>query len=251
MKVTKIPNKAEDYLNRVKKGEIIKIGPDKDYHLFAVRVCNHLILSPWGRDKKWTVIEFTLSEAGMNEAFDYAKEPEFYTPNDKEYYRNFVVPDGYKLGEFCPVKANVLYLNLFGEVAKEDHHFPNEHRFELIPIEKEEEPKNQTDVVIEITTKELFDNYINCVKDCIWDNYGQGDYSPNANDLFDNLRLLAEEETDGIREMFFDGYTALLLGEKMDLIDPQNDPTPENVEIRVKDKNGKLIGVVVKEEMSW
>jgi hypothetical protein len=99
---------------------------------------------------------------------------------------------------------------------------------------------------INVTTKQLFDNFISNLADMVWDEPAFADgYQTN------NLKVVAEENMEAIRGMFKDGMThALLSMADMEAIDKDYD-TGEQWEVRVFDQEHKLIGVVIDSEIVY
>ena len=93
---------------------------------------------------------------------------------------------------------------------------------------------------IKVTTKQMFDMFMDCAKDVMWDN------REPMNDLKTHIQSLLTDDIDGIRKLFKDGYTPFLV--KMDLVDRGDG---EETEIRVYNRDNKLIGVVIDSEIVY
>lgn len=83
-------------------------------------------------------------------------------------------------------------------------------------------------VSVRITLREMWDNYMEFQKDIIWDNGGLS--SGNCSEFFEESRVLCNfggganyhEDESGLIKMFKGGYTSVLLGDYMEVLDKPN-----------------------------
>ena len=92
-----------------------------------------------------------------------------------------------------------------------------------------------------ISTKELVSNYMDSVKNIWWDSYGELPASSFTDDLYD----LMNQSVDGIRRMFREGSTSLMITDMVSLEDS------DEREIRIVDARGKLLLVLVDKEIQY
>lgn len=113
--------------------------------------------------------------------------------------------------------------------------------------EEDEMNMIETSSAIRVSTMELYDNFFDSIKDSIWSEPNH----PNCDEFLKIARGIASANACTIRNAFSDGYTPMLIGNKM--IDLES---MENKEIRVyhKHKNDikeTLICVVIDREISY
>ena len=101
---------------------------------------------------------------------------------------------------------------------------------------------------LNITTKEMYDFYLDSIKDIMWDNYIEGIESKS--DMLVVLDSIGMERIDNIRDLFKSGYTMLLVGLNSAMIDEVKS-NKEEVEIRVFNRENKLIGVIIDSEIVY
>ena len=101
---------------------------------------------------------------------------------------------------------------------------------------------------LNITTKEMYDFYLDSIKDIMWDNYIEGIESKS--DMLVVLDSIGMERIDNIRDLFKSGYTMLLVGLNSVMIDEVKS-NKEEVEIRVFNRENKLIGVIIDSEIVY
>jgi hypothetical protein len=98
-------------------------------------------------------------------------------------------------------------------------------------------------VTVSITRKQLWDNYVDCWKDCAWDNCIGLDSLEQVRSV-----LTVDSELDflAVRNLFRRGDTVMLMGDAMEFLDAKDilrevvvlDPTHNNViHIRHEDIN--------------
>lgn len=97
---------------------------------------------------------------------------------------------------------------------------------------------------LEITTREMYDKLFASLRDAFYD-----DDNINVGDIIDAARALARGDMNGIRRAFKDGYTAMLLGEKMGTLEEMS-ISPSAPEILVRHKE-QVIGVLVELEINY
>ena len=102
-------------------------------------------------------------------------------------------------------------------------------------------------ITITITTKEMFDVYMDCMKDVIWDDSGSFD----SKEFSRVVSALAVPDMAIIRQLFIEGYTMLFLGEKGSILDNRIKGGDLNeYEVRViNHRTEKLLGVVINSEL--
>lgn len=101
---------------------------------------------------------------------------------------------------------------------------------------------------LNITTKEMYDFYLDEIKHIMWDNYTEGIESKS--DMLVVLDSIGMERIDNIRDLFKGGYTMLLVGLNFTMIDEAKS-NKEEVEIRVFNRENKLIGVIIDSEIVY
>ena len=105
-------------------------------------------------------------------------------------------------------------------------------------------------IVLHVPLKAMYDNFLYAMGDMIWDDVGL----IKNNDFLGNLTTLANGDFDGIRSMFQDGTTALLLnGEQMTQLESANNGAADcdGAEIRVYGKDGKCLGVILNSQINF
>jgi len=115
---------------------------------------------------------------------------------------------------------------------------------------------NQTNpVVLHVSIREMYDCFVECMADLIWDDVGI--LSHNVN-FVDELRFLATEDVEGIRSMFQQGSTCILLGQKMEIVERQifNSESESNknnpgVEVRLYNRSGNCVGVILNQHINF
>jgi hypothetical protein len=97
--------------------------------------------------------------------------------------------------------------------------------------------ESTTLTTVTITRKQLWDNYIDCWKDVIWD-------SPDLG--FDAIKSVAsvllsceDLDLDDLRQLFRDGETVLLMGDAMQFIDNDLNNDLILIQIIVMDNDNK------------
>jgi hypothetical protein len=107
-------------------------------------------------------------------------------------------------------------------------------------------------ITIKIDNKEMIHNVINVYNDMLCDAAISGDpnrVSDYCRALCDTLKPLSrEDDMEGIRKLFKDGMTSMLLGSKFESIDRNEKVWGDEVEVRVY-KDDKLLGVVIDSEI--
>jgi len=106
---------------------------------------------------------------------------------------------------------------------------------------------------ITLTTKELFFNFYNFTGDMLWSDGSEA--FTHGETFTTQLKALAFENMEEIRTMFKEGYTSMLVSD-MNAIDPHftsvtDGVDKEEVEIRVINREGKLLGVVIESEINY
>jgi len=109
--------------------------------------------------------------------------------------------------------------------------------------------KNIKRIVVAVTVAEMFKNYMSAITEFAWES--QPMVVPEMDHLRENATALIRHDMERIRKMFVDGYTVLLMGEKMNRIDPQPQIQTREVEIRIFNDDKELIGVIVNNEISF
>lgn len=95
--------------------------------------------------------------------------------------------------------------------------------------------------IITTTFKEIYDLYISVTAEIQWDN---GEIS---SDHVDILEALLKEDVESIRKYFKEGYTAFFINETLlDILD-----THDIVLLYIANSSGKLVAVLVKDEMVY
>ena len=92
-----------------------------------------------------------------------------------------------------------------------------------------------------ISTKELVSNYMDSIKNIWWDSNDELPASSFTDDLYD----LMNQSVDGIRRMFREGSTNLMITDMFSLEDS------DEQEIRIVDAKGKLLLVLVNKEIQY
>lgn len=111
-------------------------------------------------------------------------------------------------------------------------------------------------ITIKIDTKEMIHNVINVYNDMLCDAAICGDpnrVSDYCRALCDTLKPLSrEDDMEGIRKLFIDGMTSILLQSKFVSIDRNEVEKAwgDEVEVRVY-KDDKLLGVVIDSEICY
>jgi hypothetical protein len=107
--------------------------------------------------------------------------------------------------------------------------------------------------IIKITTKEITDSVIACYSDMLRMAVLEGEVlrlNDICNDYRDALQLLGcTDNMPGIRKLFKDGNSMIMLGKYFDLVSNAN-PDENEFEIRVY-KDDTLIGVVIDSEINY
>lgn len=99
-------------------------------------------------------------------------------------------------------------------------------------------------ITIKKTIRELYNQYIESIRDIVWDDPDTATFVGSV------LKLLASRKIENIRQLFKDGNTCLMLtGEDMSLIDTPNG-VRANVEVRIYDAT-TLIGVIIESELVY
>ncbi len=83
-----------------------------------------------------------------------------------------------------------------------------------------------------------------CIGDITWDD------NKFPLDFNDNIQALLTENMEGIRKMFIMGYTPCLVPNKMASIDIPGSIL-EDIEIRIYNRDKKLIGVIIDSEIGY
>ena len=98
---------------------------------------------------------------------------------------------------------------------------------------------------VRAATADLYANHTAAQMDVVW-------YEPQYADdsLIQQFKTIASEDMEGIRKLFKDGYTCSLLGDAMGEMEKWVDNGDE-LEVRVLNKEGKLIGVVIHDEINY
>lgn len=104
----------------------------------------------------------------------------------------------------------------------------------------------ETSDAIRVSTMEIYDNFLNSMRDSIWSHPND----PNSEEFLNIAKGIASGSASIIRNAFIDGFTAMLLGTKITELDLM-----ENKEIRVYHKhnsnNESLICVIIDREISY
>jgi len=106
---------------------------------------------------------------------------------------------------------------------------------------------------IKITTKEITDSVIACYSDMLRMTVLEGEVlrlNDICNDYRDALQLLGcEDNMPGIRKLFKDGASMMMLGKYFDIVSSEDHDATE-FEIRVY-KDDTLIGVIIDSEIVY
>ena len=98
---------------------------------------------------------------------------------------------------------------------------------------------------VRATTADLYANHTAAQMDVVWcEPCFADDY------LMQQFKTIASEDMEGIRKLFKDGYTCSLLGGAMEQLEKYVDNGDE-MEVRVFNKELKLIGVVIHSEINY
>lgn len=108
---------------------------------------------------------------------------------------------------------------------------------------------------ITLTTKELFFNFYNSTGDMLWSDRSDAFINIHQEMFVTQIKALAFENMEEIRTMFKEGYTCMLVND-MIAIDPHftsvtDGVDKDEVEIRVINRDGELIGVVIESEINY
>jgi len=109
-------------------------------------------------------------------------------------------------------------------------------------------------VVIHVPIETLYRNFVASVSDIIWDDHNL----IRNNDFMEDFRVLAKEDVEGIRSLFQQGHTMMLLaGSHVQIVEDNhsepNEPQPRSsgVEIRLYDRKGDNVGVILNNEINY
>lgn len=109
---------------------------------------------------------------------------------------------------------------------------------------------------IKLTTREIYNNFMASVEDIIWE---EGSVSSHI----DEINKIASPNIDDIRLMFKNGYTTMMVGNKMKEIESWSDVAgkivkeTDEIEIRVYGWNAEtnryttLLGVIIDSEINY
>lgn len=103
---------------------------------------------------------------------------------------------------------------------------------------------------LKISVQKLMENYLGCTGDIALDNrFASGNIKEDVN-------TIASRDMEGIRKLFKDGYTCIIVGGMMDLIDTECPVgmLKEEIEIRVYDgdfRSENLLGVIINKEINY
>jgi hypothetical protein len=98
-------------------------------------------------------------------------------------------------------------------------------------------------ITFTVTTREMFDSFMDALKDIIWDTPIVAHETENAK----VLAALANGEMNAIRDAFIEGNTPFLVPNNIMLSIDKDDC---DVEIRIM-HDGKLIGIVIDSELIY
>jgi hypothetical protein len=114
---------------------------------------------------------------------------------------------------------------------------------------------NQTNpVVLHVSIREMYDCFVECMTDLIWDDVAILDHNRQ---FTDDLKSLSTENVEEIRTMFQQGQTCLLMGEKMDIVersffhDGDLYKTNPGIEIRLYNRTGSCVGVILNQHVNF
>jgi hypothetical protein len=100
--------------------------------------------------------------------------------------------------------------------------------------------------VIHLTTKEMYNYYVELLTDTMWDNQ-QAPYNFSS-----IIKSLAIGDITRIRKLFKDGYTLFLVGTRnMTIIDLSPDKREYEIELRIYNEEDTLLGVIINSEINY
>ena len=109
----------------------------------------------------------------------------------------------------------------------------------------------RTTTVVEVKTRELFDILSESSLEMLWDDPDSG----MGENIFNDLKTIARGDVAGIRQLFRDGYTMMMLPPKafqvVEAIFANSLQDRAPVEIHLFNDDGNFIGVVTAEDMSY
>ena len=109
-------------------------------------------------------------------------------------------------------------------------------------------------IVIHVPIETLYRNFIASVADIIWDDHN----IIRNNDFMEDFRTLAKEDVEGIRSLFQQSQTMLMLaGSHVSIVEDNhsepNEPEPRSngVEVRLYNRKGECVGVILNNEINY
>lgn len=103
---------------------------------------------------------------------------------------------------------------------------------------------------LKISVQKLMNNYLDCIGEIALDNRWC------SGDVKEDINTIASRNMEGIRKLFIDGYTCMIVGGLMDLIDTDCPVGMEKEEIEIRIYNGEfkpenLLGVIINKEINY
>lgn len=111
-------------------------------------------------------------------------------------------------------------------------------------------------IVIHVPIQTIYRNFIDSIADIIWDDINL----VKNNDFMADIETLAKEDVEGIRSLFQQGHTMMFLGSQHcqtveDCCNHQRDPDCINskpgVEVRLYDRKGECVGVILNNQINY
>lgn len=99
-------------------------------------------------------------------------------------------------------------------------------------------------ITIKVSTQNLYNRYMDCIKDAAWQDTSM------LNNIVDVIKPINDGDMEGIRKLFKQGYTAMLID--MAFVDPwPESERRDEIEIRVYGPENNLLGVIIESEINY
>lgn len=115
--------------------------------------------------------------------------------------------------------------------------------------------KTKHKVIIKIDTNELYNNWVNSNRDCITYSAERGESMAMIERMKMGMIAILYSDVSEIRRLFASGYTVMLMGDHMEVIDvPLEKREKRELEVRIysyKDFEPEILTIVTEKELTF